>query len=91
MAGFGFEKNISGLSGGNENGVGVKRFDVNCISFHHFEGVVCNAEEELVVQCCVDYAQHVCLSSLNLQLESVCIIQIDNIINMCDEGSNYIC
>lgn len=52
--GFGFEKHIRGLSWGYEKCVGLKGLDINSIGFHHFEGVVCNAEEELIIQRSVD-------------------------------------
>lgn len=51
---FGSEKYICGLSWRYEKCIGLKGFDINSIGFDHFEGVICNAEEELVIECSVD-------------------------------------
>jgi len=51
---LGLEKNISGLARGNKDGVSLKWFHINSVGFNNFEGVICNAEEQLIVQCSVD-------------------------------------
>ena len=70
--GLGLEENIGGLAWGDDNYVGVKRFDISSIAFNHGEGVVGYAEEKFVVECSVDQTEEVGLPWFHLQLVCVC-------------------
>lgn len=51
---LGFEKDVGSLAWSEENDVGLKWFDVDGVGFDDGEGMIGNAEEELVVECSVD-------------------------------------
>ena len=70
--GFGLEQNVCGLSGGDEKYVGVKGFDVDRIDLDHCDGVVCDAEEELIVHRLIDQPEKESLIRLHLQFECIC-------------------
>lgn len=61
MVVFGFEEDVGGLARSDENYVGFEWLDINCVGFYDGECVVGYAEEELVVECCVDEPEEVCL------------------------------
>ena len=63
---FGLEKDIGGLTRGDEKCVGIERFDINSIDIDDGESVVGDTEKELVIQCSVDYAEKVVFFGLNL-------------------------
>ena len=51
------EKDVHGLSWSDENDIGFEGLDVNSIGFDDGECVVGDAEEELVVECCIDQSE----------------------------------
>lgn len=65
-AGFGFEEDVCGLSGGDEKGVGFEWLDVNGVGVDYGESVVGDTEKELIVECSVDKAEKVSFSWLHL-------------------------
>ena len=64
--GIGFEKNVGGLAGAEQYDVGLERLDVGSIGVDDGEGVVGDAEEELIVECSVDQSEQVSLPWLHL-------------------------
>ena len=75
---FGLEKNICGLSWGNEKGVSLEGFDINGVSFNHCDRVVGNAKEEFVIECRVDQAKEISLAMLDFQSECICHDSVPN-------------
>lgn len=51
---IGFEKDVGSLAWADEKDAGLKWFDVYGVGFDDGEGMIGNAEEELVVECSVD-------------------------------------
>lgn len=51
---FGVEKYVCGLSRGDQELVSHKWFDIRCINFDYCETVICDAKEELVIECSID-------------------------------------
>lgn len=65
-------KDVCGLAGCYEDGVGSEGLDVSCIGFHHSKAVVGYSEEELVVDRSVDQSEQVRLSCFHFYPQRVC-------------------
>ena len=69
---FGLEKDIGSLSGGDDKSVGFKWFHIDCINFNHGDSMVGYAEEELVIECCIDQPEEISLPRFHLQPKCIC-------------------
>lgn len=71
--GFGPKKDIGGLPWGEKESFCFKGLHVDCIGFNNGEGVVGNAEKELVVECGIDQTQEIGFTRLHPELECICM------------------
>lgn len=64
----GLEEDVGGLAGGNHHYISDLWCCVASVDGHHCQIVISYLEEELVIECSVDYTQKIGLSLLDFEL-----------------------